>query len=85
MNKILIEDFNLVKTDVIKSINITLVDILLKKKATFKVTYHDEYNSCCKIDYIDIEGNDYLQWYNDDEYIINYILNRLNLNKKNDN
>lgn len=82
MNNILIEDYTIIKTDVIKSINISLISIELKKNAMFKIEFNDINGNVCKIEFLKLENEDYLSWYNDDEYIINYILNKFNLSKK---
>ncbi len=82
MNNYQIEDYNLIKTDIIKSISIILLNIELKKKAIFKVELNDTNNNCCKTEYITVENEDYLNWYNNDDYIVQYILNKLNLKLK---
>ena len=81
-----IEDKELIKKTMCSSIKIDIMSIdFFGKTALFKVWFINDIFSDedTVIRYIQIIGDEYDEWGNDDQYIINLILNKLNLIKKN--
>lgn len=71
------------KEDVVKrelsSITISVEEVELFKSAKLVVAYFDQNGSFVKFDRFSIEGEDYTNWSNDDQYIYDYVYARLNI------
>lgn len=73
-----------------KSVNISEIDVSItyinffEKRALFKVEFLNNIfiNDDINYNYIEIKDDEYLAWGDNDEYIINLILNKLGLDKK---
>jgi len=65
-------------TNTITKIKIEVESIELNTKAKFRVFLFSDDN-LVKIEYVELTNNDYENWGNDDNYIINYILTQLGL------
>ena len=79
--KVNVNDYTFVKTSVINNIQINILKIELFKSITLSV------NLLSNTKIIDsqimiISGDEYTNWSNDDNYIINLVLTKLNLTKK---
>lgn len=76
-----IDDYELVKTDIINNIKISVGRIELFTSITLCVSL---FTNKILIDnkFVVISGDDYNAWGNDDRYIVNYVLNYLNLHER---
>lgn len=78
-----IEDYVLKKESIVNNIDISIVGIdFYNKWARFRVILNSDFDIDFSTRYIDICGDEYEAWGNNDEYIIDLILNKLNLVKK---
>lgn len=80
-----IETYKIIKEVDISQVNIDVLSIdFLNKSAMFKVFFlNNEFSNNDSIKYVNIQGSEYEGWGNDDSYIIDLILNKLGLIKKN--
>lgn len=70
---------------IINNICIHILNITFGKDATFRIQLFPEgaeYIDKPIIKYITIEGQEYLKWSNDDNYIVNLICQKLGLTRK---
>jgi hypothetical protein len=51
--------------------------MVFNKSAKFRVFLYDINNMLISTSYITIEGEDYLNWSNDDNYVIQFVANKL--------
>ena len=77
-----IDDHELVQKTVVNTINITIVSLNFNESATFRVKYNVNSLTNSVPIYIKVEGEDYLGWNNNDDYIVDFILQKLNLTRK---
>lgn len=61
------------------SIIITVESVQLFTSAQINVSYFDNNGMFIKIDRLTMEGTDYANWSNDDQYIYTYVYNTLNI------
>jgi hypothetical protein len=79
--KVNINDYNFVQTSVVNNIKIKIMNIDLFKSLTICVTLlNNNKNVDNKI--LKISGDEYNKWSNDDNYIIDLVLTKLGLSKK---
>ena len=64
------------------SIAIDVMEIVLKSHVTVMVRFLNANGNLLKNEIVKIEGEEYNQWGNDDDYIINLVLSKLNLTKE---
>lgn len=67
---------------------ITKVEIMegkieLDNSASFPVRMMDDNNQLVDIQFVRLEGDDYTNWGNDDQYVVNLILTKLGLTSNN--
>ena len=80
--KVNINDYNFVQTSVVNNIKIKIMNIDLFKSITICVSLlTNNKNVDNKI--LKISGEEYTNWGNDDNYIIDLVLTKLGLSKKN--
>ena len=79
-----IEDKQIVKTSNIKSIEVKIYKILLFTSVSVIVYMKDICNRLVDVKNLTLEGQDYINWGNDDNYIINYVLEKLDMKKEPD-
>lgn len=80
--KVNIEDYNFVQSSVVNNIKIKIMNVDLFKSITICVSLlNNNKNVDNKI--LKITGEEYTNWGNDDNYIINLVLTKLGLSKKN--
>ena len=78
---------SVVKKEVIKliehveKVEITLISLKLGSHAEFNVLFMNADQKPFKHHRVKIEGADYLGWMNDDTYVVDFILNHLDLVK----
>jgi len=71
-----IEPFDKVTTKVIDSFNVDSVDITLFNSAKIRVSLLNKTN-VIDVSIVILEGDDYANWGNDDNYIVNYVAKKL--------
>jgi hypothetical protein len=76
-----VNDYNFVQTSVINNIQINILKIELFKSMTLSVNLLSN-NKIIDSKLMNISGDEYSNWSNDDNYIINLVLTKLNLTKK---
>ena len=79
--KVKVNDYNFVKTSVINNIQINILKLELFKSMTLSVNLYSN-TQLIDTQIITLSGTDYSNWSNDDNYIINLVMNKLNLTKK---
>lgn len=79
--KVNINDYNFVKTSVINNIQINILKIELFKSITLSVNLLSN-TKIVDTQIMTISGDDYNNWGNDDNYIINLVMTKYNLTKK---
>ena len=79
--KVNVNDYNFVQTSVINNIQINILKIELFKSMTLSVSLLSN-NKIIDSKMMIISGDEYNNWSNDDNYIVNLVLTKLNLTKK---
>ena len=67
---------------VIHSIEIQVVNLILFQSASVMVSLYDENDSIIENKMVNITGSDYLNWGSNDNWLVEYVLTQLNLQKK---
>jgi hypothetical protein len=75
--KILIQPATLTKTEEITNIKINIMSLELFKSVTIVVSLLNNNDNIIDNKIIKLEGNDYLNWNNDDNYIKNIVISKL--------
>lgn len=57
--------------------SLDISQLVLNTSATFRVSLYDVDDKCIENKYVTLEGNDYKNWSNDDQYVINFIATSL--------
>jgi hypothetical protein len=78
-NNIAIVPKDVVKTFTITGFFIDNVNVKLFEQVSLNVCFKDINNNVVKVENVVIAGQDYQNWSQDDNYIINYITNKFNL------
>ena len=71
----------IVKINHVEKIKIELSSLTLGSFAEFSISLVNEIDEHFKYHRVKIEGADYLAWMNDDTYVVDFILNHLELVK----
>jgi hypothetical protein len=66
-------------TTVIDKFIIKIVDVKIKERADIKIDLLDNTGNYAGTKYLSMTGDDYANWGSDDDYLINWIKNNLNL------
>ena len=61
----------------IASFEAFITDLVFNTSATFRVSLYDENESCIENTYIIMEGQDYLDWGINDDYVIKFVATKL--------
>jgi len=68
---------------IISSFNYNVNNLVLSSSITFNVILLDENNVPVSVQQVTISGDDYKNWGNNDQYVINYICNALGVTQLN--
>ena len=79
--KVNINDYTFVQTSIINNIQINILKVELFKGITLAINLLSN-NKIIDNKIMTITGDEYTKWGNDDNYIINLVLSKLNLTKK---
>jgi len=71
----------IVKIDHVEKVKISLSNLVLGSCAEFNISLVNEIDEHFKYIRVKIQGADYLNWMNDDNFVIDHILNQLELVK----
>lgn len=63
-------------------IRINIAEIVFNKSAKFNIYYQLENDDIVKTELVNIENEEYKNWNNNDDYIIELVLSKLGLRKK---
>jgi hypothetical protein len=80
--EIIIVPATITNTNIISSISIEIVGLVFNSFVDVRVLQKSSDGNICKVEHIRIEGDDYKNW-KDDDYIPNFILNKLGYEKSN--
>ena len=76
--KVKVQDSTFTKTSIINNIKIRVNRIILFKSISLSVSLLEN-ESLVENKYIEVSGEDYTNWGNDDQYIVNFVLTKLGL------
>ena len=78
-NKIKIETKEVAVINNITSITIQVVNIILNTSALLIVVLYDDNDKCISAVNLELTGDDYSNWGNDDTYLLTYVCNKLQI------
>jgi hypothetical protein len=76
-SKVPINPFDQVTTKVITSFSVNVNNLVLNTSATLAVQLYDQSGMLIDMKMLEIRGDDYTNWGNNDEYIVNYVAQKL--------
>lgn len=79
-----IKEYEVVKREVYKYINVEVLEIQLKKKVVLRVEFYGEYKSLPKVEIVELTGEDYDNWGDDDDYLYKKVCEKLGLKSANE-
>ena len=79
-SKVPITPFDQVTTKVICSFSVYVNNLVLNTSATLAVQLYDQTGMLVDVKLLEITGEDYTNWGNNDEYIINYVAQKMGFN-----
>lgn len=77
--RIPIQPYNLVRQQLVKSVDLRVVNLQLFNSVTVAVCLYNEDGYVCDNRTVDISGDEYLAWKNDDTYLVNLVMTKLGL------
>jgi hypothetical protein len=77
-----IEPLEIVSIKHKNSFSVSVIHVELFQYVTLAVNFFDENNVCTDRTDVKISGEDYSNWAADDNYVINYVINKLGLQVK---
>lgn len=77
MDTILIHPFEQKTIKIATSISLHIQELILNQSAVFRVSLHDEDGRCISNHMVTIEGQDYLNWGTDDNYVRRFVSAKL--------
>lgn len=72
-----IQPIDKITTQTIVRFSLNITELILNTSATFSVLCYDVNNKLIDTKFVSIEGTDYVNWGNDDSYIIRFVANQL--------
>ena len=64
-------------TQTIVRFSLDIIELILNTSATFRVISYDITNIMVDTQFVVLDGTDYLNWGNDDEYVRQFVANKL--------
>lgn len=64
-------------TQTIVRFALDITELLLNQSATFRVLCYSANDKLVETKFVTLEGDDYTNWGNDDEYVIEFVANEL--------
>lgn len=74
-----IQPYDIVTTRTITSFVIDRIELTLFKRAVITIVMYDSANIPVDVRNIELSGSDYEQWNNDDNYVVQYVCNKLGM------
>jgi len=81
-NTINTKDKQIVKVNILKSVDIQVSDLVLNQKINLLVHLKDEENKIFQSQIVRIEGDEYNEWGINDEYLIDLVLKKIGAERK---
>ena len=78
-NNFNIEPKEIITTTTITKITITTHNIIINYSINLLVGYYDDKDKYVETIHLVLDGEDYKQWGSDDNYLLNWVCNKLNL------
>ena len=78
-NNFNIKPKEIITTTTITKITITTHNIIINSSVNLLVTYYDEKDKYVETIHLLLDGEDYKLWGSDDNYLLNWVCNKLNL------
>ena len=75
MNNIIPYDKTTIQT--VTCFELIITEMVYNTSATFRVILYGKTRNIISIEYVKIEGQDYTNWNNDDNYVINFVATKL--------
>jgi pullulanase/glycogen debranching enzyme len=75
MSTVFIENFNMVTTNIVSSFKVEVINFRIFSSVYLRVFLYDNSNKLINSLYLTLSGDDYKNWGNDDNYLINYVAN----------
>lgn len=69
----------IITTTTITKITITTHNIIINESVNLLVGYYDEKDNYVETIHLVLDGEDYKKWGTDDNYLLNWVCNKLNL------
>jgi hypothetical protein len=64
-------------TQTIVRFSLDIIELILNTSATFRVLCYDANNKLIDSKFVSLEGTDYSNWGNDDQYIVQFVSSQL--------
>ncbi len=80
-NTIYTKDKEIIKVDILKSIDIQIADLIFNEKIKLLVHFKDENHRIFKSEILTIEGGDYNNWGFTDDYLVDLVLQKLGIER----
>jgi hypothetical protein len=77
-----IEPVDKTTTQTIVRFTLDIVELLLNQSATFRVSLYNINDKLVDTKFVTLEGADYNNWGNEDEYILQFVANELGFVRK---
>jgi|688.fasta_scaffold606456_2 hypothetical protein len=69
-------------TQTIVRFSLDIIELLLNQSATFRVSLYNANDKVIDTKFVTVEGTDYSNWGNDDEYIVQFVASQLEFTRK---
>lgn len=77
-----IEPVDKITMQTIVRFSLDITELLLHQSATFRVSLYNVNDKLVDTKFVTLEGDDYTNWGNDDEYILQFLANKLGFTRK---
>jgi|APFre7841882793_1041355.scaffolds.fasta_scaffold02451_2 hypothetical protein len=64
-------------TNTVVRFEVFITDLVLNTSASFKVWLYDALDKLVEVKYVSMIGQDYLNWGNDDKYVLQFVASQL--------
>lgn len=74
-----IEPITKTKVNIVSKIEISIIELLLFKSVKVRVVLFDDNKNIINSNILTLTGQDYLNWKDDDNYIVDYVKTNINI------
>jgi hypothetical protein len=78
-NRIVVEPYELIRVKTVTSIDMRIIALELFKSVTVSVAMYADDGYVCDNRVLEISGDEYLAWNNNDQYLVNLVCTKLGL------